>query len=91
VTETHGKVTVTLVTADRHCRECDAARRMLGTLVERSDGRVDLRELRRSDPEAAPYGIILTPLVAVDGINISMGRRPPLGRIEGFLKERGRL
>ena len=78
---------VTTIEADKPCSECIATRKVLAGLREKLPG-LTVEVLHRSDPAAQAYGIIMTPVVIVDGLVVSMGRRPPAGRLEAILRER---
>lgn len=78
---------VTVIEADKPCSECIATRKLLESLREKLPG-LTVQVLHRSDPEAQQYGIIMTPVVIVDDLVFSMGRRPPARRLEALLKER---
>ena len=78
---------VTTIEADKPCAECIATRKVLDGLRAKMPG-LTVEVLHRSDPAAQDYGIIMTPVVIVDGLVVSMGRRPPAGRLEAILRER---
>jgi len=81
-------LTITLIEADRPCSECRAAQKTLAAICEAFEGRVALRVLHRSDAEAQAYGVVMTPVVVVGDVVFSMGRRPPVGRLEAYVRER---
>ncbi|MDP6438508.1 MAG: thioredoxin family protein, partial [Candidatus Brocadiia bacterium] len=78
---------VTTIEADKPCSECIATRKVLAKLSEKLPD-LTVEVLHRSDPATQDYGIIMTPVVIVDGLVVSMGRRPPAGRLEAILRER---
>ena len=78
---------VTVIEADKPCSECIATRKVLERLRETLPA-LTVQILHRSDPEAQQYGVIMTPVVIVDDLVFSMGRRPPARRLATFLKER---
>ena len=78
---------VTVIEADKPCSECTATRKLLDSLREKLPG-LTVEVLHRSDPGAQKYGVVMTPVVIVDGLVFSMGRRPPARRLEALLRER---
>ncbi len=78
---------VLLVTAEAECAKCREAKAILARIAERIEG-VEVVSLKVSDPEAAAYGIVMSPTVIVDDTIIASGRAPNERRLAAFLQGR---
>jgi thiol-disulfide isomerase/thioredoxin len=80
-------VRILLVTAETECAKCREARAILARVAERL-GDVEVVALKATDPEAAVYGIVMSPTVIVDDTIISSGRPPNERKLTAFLEGR---
>ena len=76
---------IVLVTAEVECGKCREAKAVLGRVAERLPG-VEVRVLKTTDPEAAAYGIVMSPTVIVDNTIIASGRAPNEKRLAAFIE-----
>lgn len=70
------QVTITLVSALRECNKCNACEAMIRRLQERFPGRIVFHKVRADDPEAAEYGVLMPPMLILDGFLLSAGNVP---------------
>jgi len=78
-------VRITLVTADVECAKCREVKAVLGRVAERFPT-VEVQVLRANDPEAAAYGIVMSPTVIVDTTIIASGRVPNERKLTAFIE-----
>jgi len=78
-------VRLVLVTAEVECGKCREAKAVLGRVAERFP-EVEVRVLKTTDPEAAAYGIVMSPTVIVDNTIIASGRAPNEKRLAAFIE-----
>jgi predicted thioredoxin/glutaredoxin len=68
-------ITVTVIKSPKvECRNCHEAHRVVEEVVSGFPGKVKLEVFLSNTPEANAFGIISTPLVAVNGTIYSMGK-----------------
>jgi len=79
---------VTLVSAPQGCAKCAACEAMLGRLSERFAGRLDIRKYTTEDAEAEIYGVVMPPLLVVDGFLVTMGSVPDESRLAQLIQKK---
>ena len=75
-----------LIRSEPPCRKCRATEAVLRELAEARAGRVVLRVIRRDEPEAHPYGAVLTPMVVVNEKVLCAGMVPVKSGMEKVLE-----
>jgi len=78
-------VNIVLVTAEVECSKCREAKAILGRVTERFP-EIEVRVLKTTDPEAAAYGIVMSPTVIVDNTIIASGRAPNEKKLTAFIQ-----
>ncbi|MBM3501932.1 MAG: thioredoxin family protein [Armatimonadetes bacterium] len=76
---------ILLVTAEVECAKCREAKAILARVAEQIEG-VEIVSMRTSDPEAAVYGIVMSPTVIVENTIIASGRPPNEKKLVAFLQ-----
>lgn len=68
--------TIVLVVSPTSCRKCDACRAMCAEIEVMYPGQVQVQIIVSDDPEAARYGVVLPPTMAVDDFIVAAGSVP---------------
>jgi len=76
------------VTAEVECAKCREAKAILARIARQLPG-VEIVALKATDPEAAAYGIVMSPTVIVDNTIIASGRAPNEKKLTAFLEGLG--
>ncbi len=76
---------IVLVIGEQECSKCRKAKKILGKIVEEYPS-VEWVTLRYDEPEAAEYGIVMSPTVIVDNTIIASGRAPNQKRLTAFIE-----
>jgi len=76
-----------LVAAEKECTRCREARAVLARLAERFPD-LEIALLKVTDPEAAQYGIVMSPTVILDNTILASGRAPNEKKLIAFLEAR---
>lgn len=66
---------IVLLTSARECAKCRQAKEIIQRVSERNPS-VETLLLRTDDPQAARYGVVLSPTVIVDDTIVASGRAP---------------
>jgi len=78
-------VRILLITAEVECAKCREAKATLARVAEQFPG-VEVDSLKATDPQAAVYGIVMSPTVIVEDTIISSGRAPNEKKLTAFLQ-----
>jgi hypothetical protein len=78
-------VRVLLVTAEVECSKCREAKAVLAKMSERFAD-LEIVAMKVNDPEAAAYGIVMSPTVIVGDTVVASGRAPNEARLATFLE-----
>jgi hypothetical protein len=70
------RLTLTMISALKPCKKCDACREMVARLQARFPGRIEYCEFRADAPEAAQYGVIMPPMLIMDDFIVASGNVP---------------
>ena len=81
-------VTITIIASEPPCDKCMTSKKIAQNLVERYPGQVELKVLNALEPEAAKYGVIMTPTVLVDRALVAIGKIPNESRLEEIVKKK---
>jgi predicted thioredoxin/glutaredoxin len=78
---------IVFVSARTDCRPCQDAEEVVEEVLRELGmlDKVSFRKLTVEAPEAAKYGVMVTPSVVVDGQMVTNGAAPDPGRLADFL------
>ena len=75
-----------MIRSEPPCRKCRATEVVLRELAEARAGQVSVRVIRRDEPEAQPYGAVLTPMVVINGKVLCAGMVPVKSGLQKLLE-----
>jgi len=78
-------VKIVILTGDRECEKCRKAKEIVARVVEPYPS-AEVELLRADSPEAAHYGVVMVPTVAIDDTIVSSGRPPNEKRLRAFVE-----
>ena len=88
VTSEDSQVTVSLIVAVKECPKCRKCEAMIGRLLQEFPDRIDYRKVRGDSPEAEEYGVIMPPMMVLDGVMLAAGRVPRESKIRQLVADR---
>lgn len=80
---------IVLLTAPRECAKCREAKAIIQRISERNPS-VETLLLRTDDPQAARYGVVLSPTVVVDDTIVTSGRAPNERKLLAYIDRSAR-
>jgi len=69
-------VDIVLVVATRECNKCRACEAMVGRLLGKHPGELSFRKVRDDAPEADEFGVVMPPMLVVNGVLVTAGKIP---------------
>jgi hypothetical protein len=81
-------ITITVIKSPKvECKNCHEAHAVVEEVVKNFPGEVKLEVLFSNTPEAQAYGIITTPVIAIDKKICSMGKPVIKDQVENWIKK----
>jgi len=77
---------IVLITSEQECDKCRQAKEIIGRVRERFP-QVEFRAVRCDEPEAEPYGIVMSPTVVLDGMIVASGRAPNERKLVAYVEQ----
>lgn len=77
---------IALIVAEQECDKCRQAKAILERITQRFP-QIEYVALRSDDPEAAAYGVVMSPTVVVDDTIVASGRAPNEGKLTAFIEQ----
>jgi len=76
---------IVLITGEQECDKCRQAKQIIGRVRERFP-QVECQTLRSDEPEAEPYGVVMSPTVVVDEMIVASGRAPNERKLVAYVE-----
>ncbi|MBF0501761.1 MAG: thioredoxin family protein [Candidatus Riflebacteria bacterium] len=81
-------ITVTVIKSQKaECKNCHEAHRVVEEAIADFAGKAKLEVIFSNTPEAQPYGIISTPVVAIEKRIYSMGKPVIKDKVASWIKK----
>ncbi len=78
---------VTVIKSPTNCSTCNETEEIVNSLAETYGDNVEFRVLINGTPEAKPFGLVTTPVVALGNKIYSMGKPVIKEKVEGWIKK----
>lgn len=82
------QVNLTLIVAPQKCQKCEQSEALVARLQARFPGALDYHRHTTDDPEAARFGVIMPPLLAVDDLIVGLGKVPDEAKLGQLIAKR---
>ncbi len=83
--QTEGEVEILIIESVEPCDQCRRAEAIAESLARKYEG-VTVRVINVLDEEADRYGVVMTPMIAVNGVIIAVRRAPDPERLERLVR-----
>jgi hypothetical protein len=78
---------VTVIKSPSKCATCSETEQIISEISQKFPGQVKFQVLVNGTPEVKPFGVISTPVVAIENRIYSMGKPVIREKVEGWIKK----
>lgn len=83
-----GRLSIQLISSPTGCPKCAKCEVLVLRLMTAHPGRIDYAKVLSDSPDAEGFGVVMPPMLIVDGVILCAGRVPSEAKLAAFVDAR---